>query len=67
MTIDIAVEENGALIVSRLHGDFSDKDLLDAQDHFERSVTWAEGTAELIDLTDANLAAVSPKLMPELA
>lgn len=67
MTLDISVLESGKLIFSRLSGRLTDKDLLDAQDQFERQVSWTDGTAELIDLSDADLSAISMRLMPELA
>ncbi|MEO1595801.1 MAG: hypothetical protein AAFS02_11225 [Pseudomonadota bacterium] len=67
MSIEISVLESEKLIVSRLSGRLTDMDLLDAQDYFENKVTWSDGTAELIDLTNADLAAATTRLMPELA
>ncbi len=65
--LDISILQSGKLVSSRLSGRLTDQDLLDAQDKFESRVTWTNGAAELIDLTDADLSGVSSKLMRELA
>ncbi len=65
--LDISILNNGKLVSSRLSGRLTDKDLFDAQDKFESRVTWTQGAAEIIDLTDADLSGVNTNVMPELA
>lgn len=65
--LDISILESEKLVLSRLSGRLTDRDLLDAQDQFESRVSWMHGAAELIDLTDTDLSAVSMTLMPALA
>ena len=67
MTLEISVLNRGERVFSRLSGRLTDRDLLEAQDQFERRVAWTEGASEIIDLTDADLSGVSMKVMPQLA
>ncbi len=67
MSIEISVIESEKLIVSSLHGRLTDEGLLDAQDYFEGRVSWTDGTAELIDLSEAHLADVTSEAVRELA
>ena len=64
---EVAVFQQETLIVSRFCGLLRDRDLLDAQDYFERSIVWGCGYGEIIDVSAADLGHVSAHLMAELA
>lgn len=64
---DVSVLQHRGLIVSRFRGVVSDTDLLDAQDWFDRNVTWVSGYGQLIDISEGDFSGVSAKLMAELA
>ena len=64
---EVAVFQRETLIVSRFCGLLRERDLLDAQDYFERNIVWGRGYGEIIDVSAADLGHVSVHLMAELA